>query len=170
MSVLWWTLLLIAAQRLIELNHARRNTRALLARGAVEIAAWQHPLFVLLHAGWLIAMLLFIPKYAAPNWWLLGAVALLQAARVWVIATLGPYWTTRLITLPGAPLVRTGPYALVPHPNYAIVVLEIALVPAAFSGWWIAIVMSLANAVLLALRLRAENEALDKRRVHASRN
>jgi methyltransferase len=167
-TLLRWVLALIAFQRGIELLYARRNTRALLARGAHEVAAWQHPLFVALHASWLLAMLLFIPAAAAANWWLLGAVAALQLARIWVIASLGPYWTTRIITLPGAPLVRSGPYALLPHPNYAIVCLEIALVPGAFGAWWISVAFTLLNGALLALRLQAEEPALAARRARAA--
>lgn len=167
MTVLWWVLAFIAAQRGIELMHARRNTRALLERGAVEVAAWQYPLFVTLHAAWLLTMLVFIPANAPANWWLLGIVALLQVARLWVIVSLGPYWTTRIITLPGAPLVRRGPYAFFPHPNYAVVCLEIALVPAAFGGWWIAGLFTLLNAGLVAARIRAEERALQNRRLGA---
>lgn len=164
MSVLWWAIALIALQRGIELWYAQRNTRALLARGAHEAAAWQHPLFVALHAAWLLAMLIFIPPRAAANWWLLGIVALAQIGRIWVIASLGPYWTTRIITLPGAPLVRRGPYAFFPHPNYAIVCLEIALVPAAFGAWWIAGIFTLLNATMVGVRIRAEERALASRR------
>lgn len=164
MSALWWIIGLIALQRVVELAYAARNTRALRARGAIELAPWQYPLFVGLHAAWLLSMLAFIPPRAAPNWWIVGIVALAQAARLWIIASLGPYWTTRIITLPGAPLVRKGPYAFFPHPNYAVVCLEIALVPAAFSAWWIAGIFTVLNAILIAARLRTENVALDKRR------
>jgi methyltransferase len=164
MNVLWWLLGAIAVQRVVELAYAERNTRALRARGATELAAWQHPLFVALHAAWLLSMLVFIPPSTPPNWWIVAVVALAQVARVWIIASLGPYWTTRVITLEREPLVRKGPYAFFPHPNYAIVCLEIALVPAAFSAWRIAVVFTVMNALLVMLRLRVENRALDKRR------
>jgi methyltransferase len=164
MSVLYVVLALVAAQRIVELCYARRNTRALLARGGVETARAQHPWFVTLHAAWLLAMLVFVPARTPPDWWLLGAFALLQGARIWVIASLGPYWTTRLITLPGAPLVRRGPYRLLRHPNYAIVALEIAALPLAFGAWIIALVFSAANAALLTWRIKAEDAALAPRR------
>ena len=167
MTLLRWVLAFVALQRAIELVYAQRNTRALLARGAHEVAAWQYPLFVALHGSWLLAMLAFIPARAPANWWLLGPVALLQVARIWVIVSLGPYWTTRIITLPAAPLVRTGPYAFFPHPNYAIVCLEIALVPAAFGAWWIVGIFTLLNAALLTVRIRAENRVLGARRSNA---
>jgi methyltransferase len=162
-SVLYAVLILVAIQRLAELLYAERNTRALRARGAIEIAAWQHPWFVVLHSAWLVALLLFVPRDMVPNWWLLGAFFILQCGRLWVIATLGRYWTTRIITLPDAPLVRGGPYRFVRHPNYTIVVLEIALLPLAFGAVWIAIAFSLLNGALLAVRIRAEDAALASR-------
>jgi methyltransferase len=160
--------MLLAAQRLIELGYAERNTRRLLARGAIEVAAWQHPLFVALHASWLIAMLAFIPKFAPAQWWIVATVGVLQAARIWIIASLGPYWTTRIITLPGEPLVRRGPYRSIPHPNYVVVCLELALVPLAFGSWPLALIFTVLNAGLLRVRIRAENEALAYRRTLAS--
>ena len=162
--ILYTVLALVAVQRLIELIYAERNTKALRARGAIEVAAWQHPWFVVLHASWLIAISVFVAPSATPNWVLLALFFLLQLARLWVLASLGPYWTTRIITLPGAPLVRRGPYRFMRHPNYAIVVAEIAILPVAFGAWWIAIVFSAMNAALLTLRIRAENHALLPRR------
>jgi methyltransferase len=164
MSVLWWVLLLITVQRLVELAYAQRNTRALFSRGAIEIAAWQHPLFVLLHASWLAAMLAFVPKDTAPVWPIIGVLALLQVARLWIIRSLGPYWTTRIITIPGEPVVRRGPYRFFPHPNYAVVCLEIALVPLAFRAYQLAVVFTILNAVLIAARVRAEESGLRERR------
>jgi methyltransferase len=152
--------LLVAAQRLGELVYARRNESRLRARGAVESGARHYPLFILLHGAWLLAVFLLIPADRAPSWPLLGLFLLLQAARVWVVATLGPYWTTRVLSLPGAPLVRRGPYRWVRHPNYLIVTAEIAVLPLAFGAWWIAIVFSLANALLLYHRIGVEEAAL----------
>jgi methyltransferase len=99
-----------------------------------------------------------------PNVALLAIFVLSQLARLWIIASLGPYWTTRVITLPGAPLVREGPYAFMRHPNYAIVCIEIAILPLAFGAWQIALFFTVANAALLAWRIRAEDAALDPRR------
>lgn len=152
--------LLVAAQRLGELVYARRNESRLLARGAVESGASHYPLFILLHGAWLLAVFLLIPADQVPSWPLLALFLLLQMARVWVVATLGPYWTTRVLSLPGAPLVRRGPYRWVRHPNYVIVAAEIAVLPLAFDSWWIAIVFSLANALLLRHRIGVEEGAL----------
>ena len=164
MSVLWIVLGLVAVQRGIELVYASRNTRRLLAAGGVEIGARHYPLFVLLHASWLIAMAVFIPPQTLPNWWLLGLFAILQALRVWVVRTLGPFWTTRIITVPNAPLVGGGPYRFFRHPNYLVVVGEIAVLPLAFGAVWIALIFSLLNAALLVLRTRVEENALTTRR------
>ena len=164
MSVLWIVLGLVAVQRGIELVYASRNTRRLLAAGGVEIGARHYPLFVLLHASWLVAMAVVIPPQTPPNWWLLGLFGILQALRIWVVRTLGPYWTTRIITLPNAPLIRNGPYRFFRHPNYLVVVGEIAVLPLAFGAVWIAFIFSLLNAALLILRTRVEESALSARR------
>jgi len=155
--------LLVAAQRLAELAYARRNARRLLAQGGIEAGAAHYPLFVLLHGGWLIALFLAVPADAPTSWPLLGVFLLLQLGRLWVIATLGRFWTTRIITLPGAPLVRTGPYRLCRHPNYAIVAAEIAILPLAFGAWQIALAFTLPNLALLAWRIRVEEAALRPR-------
>jgi len=117
---------LVALQRLAEVAYAERNTRALLARGAVEIGRAHYPLIVALHAAWLIAILIFLPKPVVIHGIALVVFIVLQGLRLWVLATLGPYWTTRIITLKDAPLVRRGPYRFIRHPNYAVVVGEIA--------------------------------------------
>jgi methyltransferase len=164
-SVLWIVLALVALQRGVELVYAARNTRRLLAAGGVEIGARHYPLFVLLHASWLVAMAVLIAPQTQPNWWLLALFAVLQALRVWIVRTLGPYWTTRIVTVPNAPLVRDGPYRFFRHPNYLVVVGEIAVLPLAFGAVWIALVFSLLNAVLLILRIRVEEGGLAPRRV-----
>jgi methyltransferase len=164
MSVLWIVLALVAIQRCAELVYAQRNTRRLLARGGVEIGAKHYPLFIILHASWLIAMLVVIAPDTPPNCWLLGIFALLQVTRVWVVRTLGPYWTTRIVTVPDAPLIRTGPYRFVRHPNYIVVILEIAILPFAFGAPYIALVFTLLNAALLTYRIRMEETAIAPRR------
>lgn len=164
MTPRWWILAAVALLRIVELLYAARNTRRLLARGGVEIAREQYPWFVVLHASWLVAMWVFIPPATLPNLYLLAIFVLAQAARVWIIASLGPYWTTRVITLPGAPLVRRGPYAFIRHPNYAIVCIELAALPLAFGAWQIALIFTVANTALLSWRIRVEDAALDMRR------
>ncbi len=164
MTIFYAVLIFVVVQRLAELVWSARNTRRLLARGAQEVGARHYPLFVLLHGSWLIALALTVPAETPPHWPLLGLFALLQLLRIWVVATLGPYWTTRIITLPGAPLVRHGPFRWLRHPNYAVVVGEIALLPLAFGAWQIALCWSLLNALLLWHRIRVENGALQSRR------
>jgi methyltransferase len=163
MSILWTVLSLVAVQRLAELAYARHNTRRLLAEGAEESGAAHYPLLVGLHALWLLSLAIFVPADQPPNWWLLGVFALLLAVRIWVLVSLGRFWTTRVITLPDAPLVRRGPYRWFRHPNYLVVMGEILVLPLAFGAWWIAVLFSLANAALLALRVRVEERALAPR-------
>lgn len=163
MSAAHLILLLVAAQRLAEVVYAGRNTRALLREGWTEVGAGHYPLMVFLHGGWLLSMALWVPADATIHWPPLIAFVLLQAARVWVIATLGRYWTTRIVTSPEAPLVRHGPYRFLRHPNYAIVVGEIALLPLVFGAWELALVFSALNLALLRYRLRMENQVLRPR-------
>jgi methyltransferase len=161
-------LALVALQRLVEIAYAERNTRALLARGAVEVGRAHYPLIVLLHAAWLAAVVFLLPPDATIHWLPLALFVMLQLARVWVIATLGPYWTTRIITLEGAPLVRKGPYRFVRHPNYLVVAGEIAMLPLAFGEVTVAIVFTVLNAAMLAWRIRQEDRTLAARRVPAN--
>jgi len=149
----------VTAQRLGELVLARRNTRRLLVRGAVESGAGHYPLIVALHAAWLAGLWLLAWDRAASLPWL-GLYALLQALRVWTLASLGDRWTTRIITLQGEALVRRGPYRFLPHPNYLVVVGEIAVLPVVFGLPLYALAFSLLNAAVLWIRIRAENAAL----------
>ena len=157
------TLLLafVTAERLAELWWARRNTRALLARGAVEHAPGHYPLIVVLHALWLLGLWIFGWSNPVSTGWLL-VFLVLQAGRAWVLATLGTRWTTRILVLPGAPLVAKGPYRFVSHPNYIIVAGEIAVLPLCLGLPWFAVVFSLANAAILAIRIKAESAALSQ--------
>ncbi len=159
----WIILALLTLQRVVELGVARRNTARLVAQGGQEVGAAHYPLIVLLHAAWLLALWVMVPKNSDLVMPALIAAVLLQFLRYWVISTLGPYWTTRIITVPDAPLVRRGPYRFLKHPNYVVVVLEIAIVPLIFAAWEIALVFSVLNAVVLTIRIRAENAALQDR-------
>jgi methyltransferase len=152
-------LALVTAQRLGELVLARRNTARLLAQGGVEHGAVHYPAIVALHAAWLAGL-----------WWLawdrpieagwLAAYLVLQALRAWVLLSLGSRWTTRIITVPGETLVRRGPYRFVPHPNYLVVAGEIAVLPLVLGLPLYAVVFSVLNAVVLAVRIQAESRAL----------
>ncbi len=164
MTALYWTVSLVALQRLAELAWARRNTARLRRLGAVEADAGGYPVFVLLHAGWLASLALAVPPATRPYWTLLVLFGLLQLGRVWVIATLGRLWTTRILSLPGVPLVRTGPYRWARHPNYLLVVAEIAVLPLAFRAVAVAVAFSLINLALIARRIGIEDRALASRR------
>ena len=162
MSVLYAVIGLVAVQRAAELGLAAANTRRLRAQGAVEVDAGGYRCLVALHAAWLASLALLVPAAAAPSWPLLGVYAVLQLGRLWVLATLGHRWTTRIIVLPGATLVTGGPYRYLRHPNYAIVAAEIAVFPLAFGAAALALVFSAANIVLLARRIAIEDRALGR--------
>lgn len=149
----------VTLQRVGELRLARANTAALLARGAREVAPGHYPLLVAVQAGWLGCLWAFAPGRPV-EWPLVALFAALQAARVWVIRTMGPRWTTRLIVWPGSPRIDTGPFRYVSHPNYAVVMAEIVLLPLAFRLWWVSCLFFALNAVVLAVRITAENAAL----------
>ena len=154
-------LALVTLQRLGELWLSNRNTRRLLSQGAREYGAAHYPLIVAVHASWLIALWWLAPGRPINGFWL-GLFVLIELARIWVLAMLGPRWTTRIIVLPQAPLVRRGPYRFVNHPNYAVVVGEIAVLPLVFGLWKVALLFSLVNAAVLLIRIREENRALGR--------
>jgi methyltransferase len=166
-------LTLVTLQRLGELWLSRRNTRRLLAQGAREHAAGHYPLIVVLHAGWLATLWILAPTREIDAFWL-ALFVLIELARIWVLASLGPRWTTRIIVVLDPPLVRRGPYRWITHPNYWVVIAEIAVLPLVFGLWQIALIFSLLNAAVLTIRIREENRALsggtDRRRnSHPSR-
>ena len=159
----WIILGFLTLQRLGELVYAKRNTKALMARGAEEFGASHYPYMVMIHGAFLISLFAFTAFHAPIIWPLTVIFLFLQAARLWVLATLGPYWTTRIISSPDFPRVIGGPFKLVSHPNYCVVTAEIAIIPLIFGHVWIAVIFSLLNAAILTVRLRIENEALRKR-------
>ncbi len=148
----------IVLQRLGELALSRRNTHRLLARGAREVGAGHYPAMVALHSAWVLALILFgHDQPVSPGW--LGVFALLQVLRLWILASLGTRWTTRIILL-DAPLVRRGPFRYVAHPNYMLVVAEIFVSPMVLGLVWVAVVFSLLNAAMLWVRIGVEHRAL----------
>lgn len=149
----------VVVQRLGELVLAKRNTAALMARGAVEHAPGHYPAIVALHSGWIAALVFWGWDQPVHLGWL-ALFAVLQLLRVWVLATLGPRWTTRIIVL-DEPLVLGGPFKLIPHPNYAVVIAEIIVTPLVLGLPWVAVVFTALNAALLfGVRIPAENRAL----------
>jgi methyltransferase len=154
---------LVALERLAELVYANRNTKALWREGATEIGRAHYKLIVALHVCWLVAIYLAAAPGVAPVWGWIAIYLALQVARYWIIVSLGRYWTTRIIAVPGAALVKRGPYRFIRHPNYVVVIAEIAVLPLAFREPAVAAVFSVLNLALLAWRIRVENRALDSR-------
>ena len=153
----------VTAGKLAELLLARSNTRKLISKGAVEVSPDHYPFIVALHTLWLASLWLSGREQNINQAWLAVFLAL-QLLRVWVLTTLGVRWTTRIMVLPGAPLVSKGPYRFISHPNYVVVCGEIAVLPLCLGLPWHALVFSLANAFILFIRVRAENSALEPER------
>ena len=156
--------LLILIQRGAEEIHSQRNTRALLARGAREEGAGYYPVVAAAHLGWIASLFFLIPPDVHAYWPLIGLYVVLQAVRYWVIATLGPYWTHRIITLEAAPIVSSGPYRFVKHPNYAITIAETLLLPVAFSAIALGLIMTAIWVAVLNYKIRLEDAALARRK------
>ena len=159
MSLVSIILLLVTLQRLGELVLSRYNTGKLLARGAIEVGAKHYPLVVSVHAAWLISLWIW-GRDQDVNLFALALFILLQGFRLWILATLGSRWTTRIIVLPGTPLVASGPYRYFSHPNYAVVASEIALLPLALHLPVLALILTVLNAAVLVIRIRTEARAL----------
>ncbi len=154
---------LVTAQRAAELVLSYRNTSRLMARGAMEVAPKHYPLMVAVHALWLGALWVF-GRDQPVNVAALIVYLALQGSRFWVMRTLGGRWTTRIIVLPGEPLVSAGPYRFLTHPNYAVVAGEIATLPLVVGLPWLAVLFTILNAAVLVIRVRAENRALEPSR------
>ena len=166
MIAAWIILAAVLAQRLGELVYARANTRRLLAKGGTEFGAGHYPLFALLHSAWLVAQALWLIFMGLENviWPLVAVYGALQLFRAWILLSLGERWTTRVIVLLNAPLVRAGPYRFIRHPNYWLVCAEIAILPLIFGAWPLALAFSILNGALLFHRIRIENAALNQLR------
>lgn len=158
------TLLLYATlERVFELELSRRHTRALLADGAYEVGRGHYPFVIGLHVLWLAALwVLLLAGRVELQAWPAILYLMTQGFRVWTMRALGAFWTTRIIVTPHVPLVRTGPYRFLRHPNYLVVVLEIALLPLALGAWPIALGFSVLNAGALLWRYRVEEAALER--------
>jgi methyltransferase len=165
MSFIWGLAGLIISQRLFELRWAARNRARAVAEGAQEFGAAHYPLFFVLHSGWLAGWIIeaVLRKTGLSRYWYfwLGSFGAAQVLRYWCITSLGPYWNTRILLIPGTKVVRRGPYRFLAHPNYLAVAIELFSVPLIFGAWLTAVVASLLNAaLLLGLRIPAENKAL----------
>ena len=172
MLTLFAFIVFVVVQRLLELQLARRNEAWARSRGAVEYAPEHYPLFIVLHSTWLIGILVESLARGATlgPWWglWLTVYALAQFGRYWVITSLGPYWNTRILIVPGGQRVQRGPFRFFRHPNYVVVALELFCGPMIFGSWITAIVFSLLNAaLLLGIRIPAEERALEAYRASA---
>jgi len=158
---------LVALERLAELVVATRNARWAFDRGGAELGRRHYPPMVVLHTALLVACVVEVhaadrPFLPALGWTALGLAVACQALRWWCIATLGPQWNTRVIVVPGAPLVARGPYRWLSHPNYVAVVVEGIALPLIHTAWVTALVFTVLNAVLLAgFRIPTEVRALE---------
>jgi methyltransferase len=153
----------VAVERLAELVVSQRNRAWSRARGGVEFGARHYPAMVILHTGLLagcVVEALHRPFIPALGWPMLAIVLCAQGLRWWCIATLGPQWNTRVIVVPGAPRVTSGPYRFLSHPNYVAVVLEGVALPLVHTAWITAMVFTVLNAALLRTRITVENDAL----------
>jgi methyltransferase len=156
---------LVAVERLAELVVSRRNLRWSRRRGGVEIGAGHYPAMVTLHSALLVGCLAEVwlldrPFVPALGWPMLGLVLGGQALRWWCVRTLGPQWNTRVVVVPGAGRIGSGPYRYLAHPNYVAVVLEGLALPLVHTAWLTAVVFSVLNAALLSVRIRSESGAL----------
>ncbi len=156
--------LIILIQRGLEELYSMRNTSRLIAKGAREVGREYYPVVAAAHLGWIAAIALIIPPDETVNWSLLVLFLLLQGIRYWVIGSLGPYWTHRIITLDQAPTVRQGPYKFLRHPNYAVTFAETALLPAAFGAWALAVIMTVIWIAVIRYKIFLEDGALAERR------
>jgi methyltransferase len=165
-------LLLVGAERLVELRLSSRNAARAFARGAVEAGQRHYRVMKVLHTLFLVScaaevLLLHRPFPGELGWAALAVALLAQGLRYWAIATLGERWNTRVIVLPDAEPVTGGPYRWVRHPNYVAVILELAALPLVHGAYLTAIVFSVANALLLRVRIRVEEQALGARYARA---
>ncbi|HEX5512016.1 MAG TPA: isoprenylcysteine carboxyl methyltransferase family protein [Actinomycetales bacterium] len=167
-SLTWYVVLVgaVVVERLAELVVARRNAEWALSHGGVEYGRSHYPPMVLLHTGFLVACLVEVSLADRPfvpvlGWSMFALVVLAQALRWWCIRTLGRRWNTRVIVLPGVPLVSSGPYRWLSHPNYVAVVVEGFALPLVHGAWVTAIGFTALNALLLlGFRLPVERRAL----------
>lgn len=167
MSVWGYTVLvlLVGVERLAEVVVSMRNARWALARGGVESGRGHYPVMVALHTALLAGCLAEVwlgdrPFLPALGWAMVATVVVCQGLRWWCITVLGRRWNTRVIVVPGMPLVTAGPYRVVSHPNYVVVVVEGAALPLVHGAWLTAVLFTVANAALLTVRLRTERRAL----------
>lgn len=156
--------IILVGQRFLELSIAKKHEKWILANGGKEIGREHYPLMVLLHTGFFLSFLIesFVNGYPLSSLWpvLFIFLILTQLLRYWSIQSLGPFWNTRIMVLPGAVPVVKGPYKYFRHPNYLAVILEFVLIPLLFNAFYTCILFSILNAILLKLRISLEEKTL----------
>lgn len=162
-TLVTWVLVYIVVQRLGELVHANRNTRRLLNEGGQEYGADHYQYFIFLHSAWIAIIALLVDPQHAIHPAMLALFVGTQLLRLWTLASIGRWWTTRIISAPHFDRVKRGPYKYISHPNYLVVILEIAIVPLMLGLPSVALVFSVLNALLLRHRIRVENRVLGER-------
>lgn len=155
---------IVVIQRLVELGVANRNERWIRSQGAIEVGASHYKWMVLMHTAFFVSLLvevLFFNRPLSPFWgWLLAIFLLMQVLRVWCLSSLGKFWNTKILILPGANVQKKGPYRWVRHPNYVIVTTELIVLPLLFSAYYTAVLFLLLNLWMLSVRIPAEERAL----------
>jgi len=162
-TLVTWILIYIVVQRLGELVYANRNTRRLLSEGGQEHGADHYHYFIFLHSAWIAIIALLVDPQHIVHPALLALFVATQLLRIWTLASIGRWWTTRIISAPHFDRVRRGPYRYISHPNYLVVILEIAIVPLMLGLSWVALVFSILNAILLRHRIGVETAVLAER-------
>lgn len=157
-------LAIVIIQRLVELFIAKRNEKWMRSQGAFEVGATHYPIMVAMHSTFFLSMLLeviVLDRSFSPLWFpLLVGFLLAQIGRIWCLRSLGKFWNTKIIILPGADVVQKGPYRFIRHPNYVIVSIELLILPLIFNAYFTAILFSILNAWMLSVRIPAEEKAL----------
>ncbi|MEC1548673.1 isoprenylcysteine carboxyl methyltransferase family protein [Bacillus rugosus] len=162
----WFLIVILITQRVAEMAVARQNEQKVKKQGAIEFGESHYPYIIIMHILFflsLIAEVLLMNKQPS-SWWIGIAAAILcvQAVRYWALCSLGAYWNTKILVVPGAELVKKGPYKWIKHPNYTVVILEILLIPLLYQAYVTMCLFSIVNAVLLTVRIRTEDKALEE--------
>ncbi|MEG7377767.1 isoprenylcysteine carboxyl methyltransferase family protein [Bacillus subtilis] len=162
----WLLIAILIAQRAAEMAVARQNEQKVKKQGAIEFGESHYPYIIIMHILFFLSLtaeVLLMNKQPS-SWWIGIAVAILsvQAVRYWALCSLGAYWNTKILVVPGAELVKKGPYKWMKHPNYTVVILEILLIPLLYQAYVTMCLFSIVNAVLLTVRIRAEDKALEE--------
>ena len=148
--------------RIAELSVARRNEKWMLQNGAVEYGKKHYPFIIALHSLFFVSLIVEYSMQQTPSFSLIFLLIylLLIVFKVWIIASLGKFWNTKIFRIQNYPLINKGPYKYIKHPNYIIVIAEIALIPLIFQLYYTALIFTLLNAIMLSVRIKEENLAL----------